>query len=116
MDHLGSDSENDAPRRRFGLPSNRRTFMKRAIGGLAIALPAAKVLSSSAPAAAATSPTVNPNACTGSCQQNHIVEVMCGDDLTSTSCKGADVAACMILWERPNGSTFWEQSGYCYEP
>ena len=37
-------------------------------------------------------------------------------DPTNNSCKGPDVAACMQLWRRPNGSTFLVQDGYCYEP
>jgi hypothetical protein len=112
MNYPGPDSELPGSRARFGSPSTRRTFMRRAIGGLAIAIPAFRVLSSSTPAVAAT-----PNACTGSCPINHLLGVYCasGAPFKNTSCIGPDVAACMELWQRPNGTQFSIQSGYCFE-
>lgn len=50
--------------------STRRTFIGRLAGGLAIAVPAFRVLTESKPALAATAnprPQVSPDSCTGSC-------------------------------------------------
>lgn len=112
MNHPTPDSELPASPGRFGSPSTRRTFMRRAIGGLAIAVPAFRILSSATSAAAAT-----PGACTGVCNPNTLIGVFCaGQGPLNTSCKGPDVAACMEEWRRPNGSTYFVQSGWCYEP
>jgi hypothetical protein len=108
------DSGLPASRARFAASSNtRRTFIKRAIGGLAIAVPAFRILSSATPAAAAETP--GPDSCTGVCNPNTLIGVFCGSDLFSTSCKGPDVSRCYEEWERPNGSTYTVQSGWCSE-
>jgi hypothetical protein len=50
--------------------SNRRTFIARLVGGIAIAVPAFRVLTRSEPAQAETMsarPQVGPDSCSGSC-------------------------------------------------
>jgi hypothetical protein len=110
-----SDSEFPASRSRFGSSGNRRTFLKRAIGGLAIAVPAFQILSGAAPAAAAT-PASSPQSCVGVCTPNKLLAVYCADEPNGSSCNGPDVEACMEEWERPNGSVYEVQDGYCFEP
>jgi len=106
MNHSRHESERPAAHGRFGPSSTRRTFMKRVIGGLAIAVPAYKVLASAAPAVAATP------ACGSTCP---ILEKQwCAGQFLSTSCKGPDVSACMQEW-RSGGKTIIIQEGYCFE-
>jgi hypothetical protein len=107
MDQTGSASGLPGSRSRFGSPNTRRTFMKRAISGLAIAVPAFRVLSSATPAAAAT------NACTGSGCPGRLVGTFCAGQTFSTSCKGPAVAACMEEWVTATGRTYFEQAGWC---
>lgn len=108
--HPGPRGERPQFKARLNMPSSRRTFMKRVVGGLVIAVPAYKVLAGAGIAEAAT-----PKACSGACYPT-IVGVYCagsGGALgNSTSCKGPDVAACMELYS--DGHV--EKSGYCYTP
>ncbi len=99
------------PWARLDGPSSRRTFMKRVIGGLAIAVPAYKVLAGAGVAQA----TVTPKACSGSCPPQIIGTYCAGSGgilNTNSGCKGPDVAACMI--EYSFGPA--KKDGYCYEP
>ena len=120
MNQPDHESEPSAPRSRLGASNTRRTFMKRAIGGLAIAIPAYRVLSSTAPASAAT-----PGSCTGSCPDPcatvrlKLLGSHCAGNALSTSCKGPAVSACILTYDKISTTTgqvcgtFIEQSGYC---
>ena len=56
MNPLDRDGGPSAPRHRIGASSTRRSLMKRALGGLTIAIPACHVLIGGMPAEAATNP------------------------------------------------------------
>lgn len=111
--HPGSESEHSGLSDRLASSATRRTFMKRVIGGLAIAVPAYRVLAGAAPAEAATaSGSATPNTCKGGCPPYLVAQYCAGQGPLNTGCKGPDVAACMQEWS--NGVI--KQEGYCYEP
>lgn len=104
----GSESRRSELRGKFGSPTTRRTFMKRVVGGLAIAVPAYRVLAGAAPAEAAT-----PDTCKGSCPPTLVDQWCAGESpIFNDSCKGSDISACMQDWS-PGGV---RQEGWCYEP
>lgn len=115
MNPLDRDGGPSAPRSRLGASSTRRTFMKRALGGLTIAIPAYHVLIGGMPAEAATNP----------CQEVRlsVVGSWCVGQGSGSDwgCKGPDVSACMTEYKKvsiENGEdcgTFIEKNGYCYE-
>jgi hypothetical protein len=80
--------------------------MKRIAGGLAIALPAYRVLAGTAPAEAAT-----PDSCAGGCPPVLVDQWCAGQGTISNSCVGPSISACMQDWS-PGGI---RQEGWCYE-
>jgi hypothetical protein len=77
--HPGSESEHSGLSHRLASSATRRTFMKRVIGGLAIAVPAYRVLAGAAPAEAATaSGSATPNTCKGGCPELLSLAMVCG--------------------------------------
>lgn len=106
--HSGSESERSKLHGRLRSSATRRIFMKRIIGGLAIAMPAYRVLAGAAPAQAAT-----PDSCSGSCPPILVDQWCAGESpIFNNSCKGSDISACMQEWS-PGGI---KQEGWCYEP
>jgi hypothetical protein len=105
MNHSRHESERSTQHDHFGSSSTRRTFMKRVIGGLAIAVPAYQVLASAAPAVAAIP------ACGSTCPI--LVAQWCAGQFLSSSCKGPSVSACMQEW-RSGGKTIIVHEGYCF--
>jgi hypothetical protein len=73
MSQPGGEHHSASPRQQRGSASTRRVFIGRLVGGLAIAVPAIRVLGSSTPASAQTRAHTHvaggpsPDSCTGSC-------------------------------------------------
>ena len=111
------------PGRRTG-SSTRRIFLKRAIGGLAVAIPAWRVLSGTAPAAAAT-----PGSCDAGCPPPPCSKVYlqyeghhcASSNPPNDTCQGPDVAHCIGTYFKIssyNGQycgTVYDDEGYCSE-
>jgi hypothetical protein len=108
--HPKRTGEHAQPWTRLNGSNSRRMFMKRVVGGLAIGVPAYKVLAGTGVAQAAT----NPDACSGGCPPI-VIGTYCagaGGVLSpNVGCEGPDVAACMIEYNRGPA----KKDGYCFE-
>jgi hypothetical protein len=97
MSHSGSEPRSPLPYDRHAESSNRRVFMKRMIGGLAIGAAAFRVLANPAAASAETRNLSQiPDGCTGSC-------LPCGPGNTYNEYAGHGCGAWEFLGTCPKG-------------
>jgi hypothetical protein len=96
MDEATNTSQ-PSPRNRRVVSSTRRTFIKRVIGGLAIAVPGFRVLAGATPASADT----------GSCSFIQYVGHTCG---TKKTCPVGNTKTCWAWYK-----VYDQYGNFCYE-
>jgi hypothetical protein len=121
MSKLGHVSQAPPPQDRKGVASTRRTFFRRVLGGLAIALPAYGVLSGAGPALSAVNPQACSAGCPAPCSKVYLVYEghHCSGFGLPGSCAGPAISHCIGVYHKYDSTTgqycgqITDDEGYC---